>query len=196
MSLLTLGILAGGQSSRMGRDKALLEFGQGTLLDHVVARYRTGGPVLVSTRKAGPGDDGRYPVVYDTTEGEGPFVALASLLQAVTSPCVLVIGCDQPHLPPDIGARLLARLEPGDDGVILEWEGRLEPFPALIRVRCAGAILAHAQAGARKANGWIDVAAARPIPAREILGDDPGRKLASLNRPGDYAAARPRVPKV
>ena len=46
-------ILTGGSSRRMGRDKALLPFGDGTLLQTLIDRYAALGPVGVSVDAAG-----------------------------------------------------------------------------------------------------------------------------------------------
>jgi molybdopterin-guanine dinucleotide biosynthesis protein A len=191
MEPVTLGVLAGGRSVRMGRDKATLPFGDGTLLEHVVRRHADGGPVLVSTRPGAPAERLGFPVVHDPVEDGGPFPALGALLARCETPLLLVVCCDQPFLPTDLAARLGAFLTPARDGVLLRSAHRLEAFPCLLRRRLAGPVAAHAAAGARKANAWTAVGSAATPGVEEALGPDGIAALRSLNRPSDYDAARP-----
>ncbi|WP_022973066.1 molybdenum cofactor guanylyltransferase [Xanthomonas maliensis] len=97
-------VLAGGQSSRMGRDKALLPWHGQPLLAHMQALLRTAGAheVLVS---------GRYPDaggIADAQPGLGPLGGLASVVKTLADTTVLlVVPVDMPLLPVPLLARLL-----------------------------------------------------------------------------------------
>src|SRR5271170_1000900 len=91
-------ILAGGESSRMGRDKALLDFGGTPLVLHIasLAQPFTGAPIIV-----GPPD--RYAhlnlrVIPDDALGIGPLGGIATALRDSREPWNLVLGCDLPLL--------------------------------------------------------------------------------------------------
>lgn len=102
-------VLAGGRSSRMGRDKALLELDGETLVERAARRVlAAAGRVAVvgnSERHARFG----WPVVADLRAGDGP---LAGIEAALASPYAaewnLVVACDMPSLAPDLLERLIA----------------------------------------------------------------------------------------
>ncbi len=102
-------VLAGGQSRRMGRDKALLRLDDGrTLLERTVRVLRTVGldDVVLSVssperalalREAAPAV-AALPVVVDDAPGRGPLGGLAAALRARPGHAVLLVACDLPHL--------------------------------------------------------------------------------------------------
>ncbi|RWM70871.1 MULTISPECIES: molybdenum cofactor guanylyltransferase MobA [Mesorhizobium] len=113
------GILAGGQSRRMGGgDKGLLALGGGSLLDHVVARFAAQvGPLGLSAN----GDPARFagvglPVVADTVKGfAGPLAGILTGLEwaAANTACEVVVTAagDTPFLPENLVERLAAAVD-------------------------------------------------------------------------------------
>lgn len=97
-------LLAGGRSSRMGTDKALLPWGTGTLLAHMHARLREAGArdVVVSGHR--PDLDGIPDVQPDT----GPMGALAQLAPRLQDGAWLVVPVDMPLLSADLMDALLS----------------------------------------------------------------------------------------
>ncbi len=102
-------VLAGGQSRRMGRDKALLRLEDGRmLLERTVHVLRTVGldDVLLSVssaertaalREAVP-SAAALPVIADDAPNHGPLGGLAAALRARPGRAVLLVACDLPHL--------------------------------------------------------------------------------------------------
>ena len=91
-------VLAGGASSRMGRDKALLAYRGTSLLDHIASLVRRacGSAIIV-------GDPARYshlsyPVVPDFVSGCGPLAGVITALQVSNTEWNLVVACDMPAL--------------------------------------------------------------------------------------------------
>ena len=190
-SQVTLGILAGGRSERMGRDKALVAFGPGTLLDHVLARYRDAGPILVA--RAPGAAPVPWPAVADAVEGEGPLRGLLTLLQGATTRWVCALAVDQPELPRAVVSLLRGLVEPGDDGVLLTFEDRPEPLPALLRASLAPEVERRLARGARRALDWMEGARVRLVPAVAVLGPAARASVRSLNDPEALRAAARRV---
>lgn len=96
-------ILAGGDSRRMGSDKAGLVLDGQTLLQRVIATMRLLFPLLiVSARQPRPDID--LPQVCDAPAGEaaGPLAGLVASLESVTTPWSFVVACDMPFLKPQI----------------------------------------------------------------------------------------------
>ena len=95
-------ILAGGQSRRMGRDKAMLPWDTGTLLDHMIELARAvANPVRVV---------GRDPLP-DRMPGLGPLSGIATGLETSSTDANLFIAVDLPFLTKDFLEYLRSRIE-------------------------------------------------------------------------------------
>ncbi|KRG71526.1 molybdenum cofactor guanylyltransferase [Pseudoxanthomonas dokdonensis] len=95
-------ILAGGQSSRMGRDKAMLDWRGQPLLLHMQALLQQAGctPILIS------GDYPQYSGIADQDPGMGPLGGLATLLPRMADGHWLLVPVDMPRLDPQLLTRL------------------------------------------------------------------------------------------
>jgi molybdopterin-guanine dinucleotide biosynthesis protein A len=90
-------VLAGGRSTRMGTDKALLSYGSRPQLDvcfELLQRHCAG--VFVSTRPGLPREG--FPVIEDTVEGIGPMAGILSALEKEPNAAWLVLACDLPFV--------------------------------------------------------------------------------------------------
>ena len=123
-------VLAGGQSSRMGQNKALLQYNGRTLLDHMSALLRDAGvaDVFVSGSYEG------YDCILDQEEYAGPAVALRHVLQNLEArgeyQGVLSVPVDMPLLSGD-ALRHLCAVEKG--AYFAE-----HPFPAYVSLPLCG----------------------------------------------------------
>lgn len=138
-------VLAGGRSSRMGRDKALLPFGGGTLVEFVA------GQVLAAAQRvaliADPGVYGQFgfPVYADRFPGCGPLGGLHTALSMKLGEWNLVVACDMPRLTPTILARLCERAEAIRDPRLacvapVSGTGEYEPLCAVYHTTCLPAV--------------------------------------------------------
>jgi molybdopterin-guanine dinucleotide biosynthesis protein A len=94
-------IMAGGDSRRMGQDKANLQLGGRTLLQSVVATLQPLFPeVIVSVRQPRPEID--LPQVCDDPAYSGPLAGLAAALEQASSPWIFVVACDMPFITPAV----------------------------------------------------------------------------------------------
>ncbi|MYL83991.1 NTP transferase domain-containing protein [Desulfovibrio aerotolerans] len=99
-------ILAGGKSSRMGRDKAWLTFfGQPLFCRVADTLAAVTGEVLVSGRDPLPFDL-CLPWLPDATPGNGPAGGVLTVLAATGRPC-LIVSCDLPFLEEAVLKRLI-----------------------------------------------------------------------------------------
>lgn len=124
-------ILAGGKSSRMGRDKAFLEIDGKTLLARQIAVARAAGAldVFISGRA-----DTNYSafdglVLRDQFQQAGPLAGIERSLDAMATPLLLVLAVDLPGMSPEYLRQLFARCE-GHVGVIPRIAGQIEPLAA------------------------------------------------------------------
>ena len=123
-------ILCGGSSSRMGTDKARLDWDGAPALDRLVALSWELGIRFVLTS----GADHGLPVVLDTNPGEGPcggILAAALRLRANGYDRALILAVDAPTLlASDIQPLLAGRPGAADDGLPLPMVIDLAAIPA------------------------------------------------------------------
>ena len=94
-------IMAGGNSQRMGQDKANMLLGGQTLLQHVVATMRQNFPeVIVSVRQPRPESD--LPQICDDPAHTGPLAGLSAGLERANTPWVFAVACDMPFITPAV----------------------------------------------------------------------------------------------
>ena len=104
--LLSVILLTGGSSHRMGSDKASLEFGGDTLLTFHLKQIPSELPVVVVGEPIDTWREATY--TREDPPGAGPVAAIASGLEHVTTPVVLILAVDTPFALPQ-----LLRLELG-----------------------------------------------------------------------------------
>ena len=122
-------ILAGGTSSRMGRDKAWLEIdGQSLLSRQIQLLQKAGAQEVFISGRAGT-DYSRFPcrVLHDELVDVGPLSGIERALTEMTTPLLLVLAVDMPRMT----AKFLLRLLFGGEeqiGVIPRVNGKVEPL--------------------------------------------------------------------
>jgi molybdopterin-guanine dinucleotide biosynthesis protein A len=175
-------VLTGGQSRRMGQDKALIEIKGRPLVLLIADRLRT-----VCRTVALVGDPARYgslglPVVADRFPGFGPLAGIEAALAATTETWNLVVACDMPALDSAVLEQLFG---PAADISVPRYEsGFVEPLCAVYHRRCHAAILSALEAGTRKITEALEQLAAAGFTLRYIPVTDPG-PFANLNTPED-----------
>jgi len=145
-------VLVGGRSSRMGRDKALLPFHGGLLVESVAGAVRlaAGNVVLVGNpRPFGQFSCGCVPDIYP---GEGPLGGILTALQHSTADWNLIVGCDMPGLTGYFLGKLLDAAREGDVDALLPAgpSHHLEPLCAVYHGRVRHALYAAFARGVRK----------------------------------------------
>ena len=103
---ISAAVLAGGFSSRMGRDKAALPFGGSTMLAHQVQKLRALGitDVMISGSELGISGTRSVPDVYPH---RGPLSGIHACLRAAEGDAVLFVSVDVPMVPADALQALL-----------------------------------------------------------------------------------------
>lgn len=124
-------IFAGGGSTRMGTDKALLELeGQAFVLRIAAAIRPIAQSVTLVGRRIQVGELESIP---DLRPGLGPLAGLESALAASATERTLVVACDLPFVTTALLELLLARSEALPDGAVvpLDSDGRVSPLCAV-----------------------------------------------------------------
>ena len=174
--MLTVVIQAGGESRRMGQDKALLPFLGRPLIERVIERVKPlAVEMLVTTNR--PEDYGflGLPLVPDLLPGRGALGGLYTALQAAARPLVAIVACDMPFANPALFAaeRDLLLTSEADIAIPFSGEG-LEPFHAVYRREtCLPAIEAALEAGKWRVDSWFSEVNVHTLQAEEIRRYDP-----------------------
>ena len=130
-------ILAGGESRRMGKDKAWLEVGGQPLITRSLSVLRASGiqEVFISGRAGTDYSALRCPVLFDLEPGCGPLGGIERALAAATAPLVLVLAVDLPRITPAFLRKLAAHCDPLT-GAVPKLKEELEPLAAIYPKRC------------------------------------------------------------
>lgn len=195
--MLSIVIQAGGESRRMGQDKALMPFLGRPLIQRVVDRLASvADEVIVTTNRP---DDYRFlglPLFRDLKPGRGALGGLYTALSSATCDVVGVVACDMPFASANLleaASRLLVEAEA--DVVIPSSGEGLEPLHAVYRrATCLPAIEAAIAADQWKLIAWFPQVKVRELQPEEIRPYDPdGLAFWNLNTPEEFAEAEQRA---
>lgn len=187
-------VLAGGGSTRMGTDKALLVHAGERLVDRAVRLLRAHcAEVLVAS-----GDGGRLdvdaPQVADVLVGAGPLAGIVAGLAAARSTLVAVVAVDAPYL--DAGVLALCAERIGDATACLpEVDGVLQPLHGVWATAVEPEVRAALLAGERSPRRLARALGAVVLGPGEWgpVARDGGRFAVSWNRPDDVGTSVPSV---
>ncbi len=180
-------ILAGGRSSRMGRDKSFVPLLGRRLIDHVLERLSPQVSALaISANDQTYGELG-FPVLEDAqADRPGPLAGIAAGLvwaRSVGADHLVTTPCDTPFLPVD----LVSRLSPGPS--VAESPGGLEPLFACWPVSAIEVLDAALERGDLAVYRLLQVLGARIVPCP---ASDPPWWL-NLNAEAELQAAQARL---
>ena len=191
--MLTVAIQAGGDSRRMGQDKALIPFLGEPLIQRVMERVAMlADEILVTTNKPEAFGFLQVSLVADVIPGTGALGGLYTALFAASHPLVAVVACDMPFANSQILSAARRLLEnTGADVAIARTEAGYEPFHAVYRREtCLAAVGLALAAGERKLISWFAAVQVTLLPSEIITRYDP-QQLAfwNLNTPQELAEA-------
>jgi molybdopterin-guanine dinucleotide biosynthesis protein A len=191
---MTAIVLAGGRGRRMMADKAGLDVGGRTLLEHVLAQLSPRfDEILISVS---PGRSQRIEgVVEDEAPDLGPLGGIMAGLKAAANDACAVIACDIPDIDLPLLRSLARAAAAADIAVPVDPMGRREPLFAIYRRSVVPAIDALLRSGERSVLPLFGQCRTAAVDT----GD--GRRLRNLNTRGDYesylialAGRRPKRP--
>lgn len=201
-------VLGGGQSSRMGRDKALLEFGGRPLVAHALDIFQEAG---IPATIAGAPSSARAslqvfaPIVEDASPGLGPLTGICAALSVVSARYAVFLPVDLPLLPASLLVYLLrhARIT-GSAVTVCSVSGFTQTFPAVLdraalpalqnefdsqRYGCLSAFRAASAAAGQSISSIAVELLAQTGEVSDPLGLPPIRWFLNLNTPDDLAQA-------
>lgn len=184
-------VLAGGDSRRMGQDKAALVLDGKTLLERVVAVMQQVFPrIVVSVRQLR--SDVELPQVCDMPAAGGPLAGLVAGLTEVDTAWVFAVACDMPFVTREVVLHLAA-LRDGYQAVVPVVGGHRQPLAAFYAASTLDAMRASLAAGDRSLRGALEKLDVRYVSEAELRDADPQlRSFFDLDTPQDLQAVRER----
>jgi len=181
-------ILAGGQSSRMGQDKALIPWNGVPLLQRVaqVATQCTEKVYIVT-----PWPE-RYQAIappqcqwlIESNPGNGPLVALAQIWANLNHSWILLLGCDLPNLDPTLLHHWIAQLAdiPESTLALVPRQGKhWEPLCGFYRSSLHTHLDSFLQNGGNSFQNWLSSLPVQPL----SVDDTVAQMLHNCNAPED-----------
>ena len=178
-------VLAGGQSSRMGQDKALLPWKGSTLIQSVAREVsNAAGSVTLIGSVEKYGNLG-LRVLPDKMAGCGPLGGLHAALSDASAEWNLVVACDMPAVTSQLLEELLAAAEAcGANALVPQTAAGLEPLCAVYHVRLLPAVESAIQSKLLKMHDFVSTIQPRLWPAPNPAA------FRNLNTPQQLSEAR------
>ena len=183
-------ILAGGESRRMGEDKAKLMLNGQTLLQSVISTMQPlFAEVIVSVKQPRP--EIEIAQVCDDAAHAGPLAGLAAGLERMQTPWLFAVACDMPFITPAL-IEYLAKQRADFQAVVPMVQGFPQPLAALYAASCLPAVRACLKGtGRHSLRALLEGLQVRYVNENEMRDADP--ELASffdLDTPQDMVQAR------
>lgn len=184
-------ILAGGKSSRMGEDKALLDFNGKSFIEKIQGEFLFfEEKMLASGNRRGllMGNEDGWKEIPDVYEDHGPLGGLHAVLAACDSDAMFCVSCDMPFITGELAKTLVNAFTEEDDAVVAvtkdmeNGEERVHPLCAVYHKRNCALMEEHL-----KENNNRLMAVLRKIQVKYVyLGLDETKQVANINTKDDY----------
>jgi molybdopterin-guanine dinucleotide biosynthesis protein A len=188
---ISVAVLAGGESRRMGQDKAFLPVGGRPVIDRVLEQVAllTDDLTLIANAPL------RYlhlglPMVGDVYPGKGALGGIYTAIHTARYAHCLVVACDMPFLNVDL-LRYLVGLAPGFDVVIPRIQESAQESPetmhAVYGKGCLEPIQRCLEVDRLKIIGFFDQVRVRTVEREDVARFDPEfRSFLNMNTPADW----------
>lgn len=183
---LTAIVLAGGKSSRMGRDKCLITSPDGTLMiENIINVFsQLTGRILINANNPQSYLRFGHPVIADTFKNCGPLCGIFTGLSASTTEINLFAPCDMPFLTAEFYQFLLEQIN-GYDAVVPEFDGKIYPICSVLKKSTQAIALGQIQKHNYRVRDFLRLIKVKYIDVRtnsRIFSDD---LLMNVNTPAD-----------
>jgi len=186
-------ILAGGLSTRLGgRNKALLDIGGKTILDHLLSLFEElFEEIILVANDPETYLDQDFIITADLFDVRSSLTGIHAGLFTATRPYAFFAACDAPFVKREVIQAILERIDPGVDVVIPETETGIEPLCAVYSKKC----LVPAERNLRRENFQIrrmfKKLRVRTVSQKVLTACDPElMSFFNINTPEDLDKAR------
>jgi molybdenum cofactor guanylyltransferase len=182
-------VLAGGNSSRMGRDKSLLTFGGVSLIDRAVGVMREVFPtVVVASDRGNEYEFLRVPILPDIKKNRGPLGGIHAALVQTETDYLFVLACDMPFVSAEL-IRHVIGAESAANATVPTMNGRVQPLCGLYSRMCLPIIERSLNNGIYKLQSVLEELKPAFVPLTPDLPFFAPNLLDNLNAPADVEQA-------
>lgn len=182
-------VLAGGQSRRMGRDKALIEIGGVPLIKHAAAMLSAVFPdVVVASDRREEYSFLDLPIIPDIRKNCGPLGGIHAALTQTKADSLFVLACDMPFVSPELIRHVVANASRAAVAVPV-MDGRAQPLCGLYARAVLPAIELALDNGMYKLLHLLEEVKATLIPITPELSFSAPHILDNLNSVADLERA-------
>jgi molybdenum cofactor guanylyltransferase len=184
-------ILVGGTSSRMGKDKSQLRFGDRTSVQIIGGELQSVARSVVTVGAQAP-LDGNLLNIPDSRLNWGPLAGIHAALGHAQSEFCLIVACDFPFVNSKLFERLLDCMNESDAVVPIQRDRRVQPLCSVYRRSpCVAAAAKAIAAGEHSPRALLDRIRVRYISFNEI-SDLEGAEyfFYNVNTPDNYERAK------
>jgi len=182
--LQTAVIFAGGKSSRMGKDKALLPFGAYPSMAEF--QYRKLLPLFTTVYLSAKTDkfDFDAPVITDRYPESSPMVALASLFEILDAEAVFILSVDMPMIRQAEIEKLCRQYQQQQPDILIAQSPRgVEPLCGIYRRSILPYVHALLKQNQHRMRALLDSVKTETVYFEEI------NRFANINTPEEYDSA-------
>lgn len=185
-------ILAGGQSSRFGSNKALALVDGKPMISHAMEVFENLFPEhLLITNSPEEYSFTGWETSPDVYPGAGPLAGIHAALIRVKCEKIFVVGCDMPFVNPAV-IQFICDQDDGHDIIIPETKHGLEPLHSLYNKTCLETIACNLQAEQHRIYQFIKEMQTRIIPWQDIASLDPDQaSFGNINHQHDLKKVMP-----
>lgn len=188
INLVSVAILAGGQSKRMGRDKAFLEVGGQPVIERVLSRVKgLTDDLFISANTPDKYSYLGLPIVADIYPDKAALGGLYSVIHAARHSHVLVVACDMPFLHVELLQYLIDLAPTADVVVPLINPPQPETLHAVYSKACLPAIKQRLLANQLRMIGFFADISVRYVERNEVAQFDPQfHSFLNMNTPEEW----------
>ncbi len=128
---LSVGILAGGESSRMGQNKALIRIGNERIIDRLTSELAVYPEIIISAAEHGIYEGLGLRVVYDEHKKTGPIEGIRRVLSCAAGEYVFICAADMPYVSSELVAYLSGYISSDYDCYVIADEDHIQPLCAI-----------------------------------------------------------------
>ena len=190
---LTVALMAGGKSSRMGTDKSFVSLLGKPMIERIRDRVADLGQdetILIANRPAADYAHLNLSVFSDVLPGKGALGGIYSAIYRSSSDHTLIVACDMPFVNSALLRYMIGLCDDSTDVVIPTVDNRLQGFHAIYSKACLDPVRARLDTDRLKVIGFHEDVHMRYLDPAEWQPLDPmGLSFFNVNTPEDLAIA-------
>jgi len=174
-------ILAGGKSTRMGRDKGFVKYNNKPFIQHIIHALQPLVDEIIIVSNNPDYDVFKLKRIDDIIKDAGPLAGIYTGLYHSKTEKNLVLSCDIPLINQGVLEQLISQSNEEIDVIQTESQGKTMPLIALYNKRCTSTCLALLESGERRLRFLINQLKSKTI----VLDDTLEKHTANINSQSD-----------